>query len=343
VPRNAPSTTVIVVNFNGRDLIGPCLDSLLAQTWLPTEIIVVDNCSSDETVGFLRREYPSVRIVELASNRGFAGGANAGIRESNGELIAFLNSDAIADQLWLAELVRLAQSGPDVGMVASQMLFLADPSTINSAGISLDRAGVAWDRGGGTSASIAQPLSEAFGACAGAALYRHDLFADIGTFDEDFFMYLEDVDLAWRARLAGWRCAYAPRARVLHHHSATAVEHSPFKRYHLSRNKVWLIAKNYPSPDLFLYLPFIVLFEVGALLKNLFGRQPGLSWAARRATIRGRFDGLAGLATALRKRADVQSRRRVPRWRLRSIQEPLSWPWQYTRRFSYLFVSPKAS
>src|SRR5258708_3847862 len=186
--RNAPSTSIIVVTFNGRDLIGPCLDSILAQTWPPTEIIVVDNGSSDETVGYLRREYPSVRIVELPSNRGFAGGANAGIREASGDLIAFLNSDALADQLWLAELVRLAQSGPDVGMVASKMLFLADPSTINSAGISLDRAVVARYRWRGTPASIAQPASETFGACAGAALYRPELFADIGTFAQDFFM-----------------------------------------------------------------------------------------------------------------------------------------------------------
>jgi GT2 family glycosyltransferase len=332
------TVSVVVVSFNGRDLIAPCLDSLLAQTYPIAEILVVDNASSDGTVAFLRQAFPTVRIVELADNRGFAGGANVGIRQSTGEFIAFLNADAVADPRWLEDMVRCVESRPDVGMVASQLRFLADPMMVNSAGICLDRAGVAWDRGGGMPAGAVELSIEAFGASAGAALYRRALFDDVGLFDQDFFMYLEDVDLAWRARLAGWRCVYAPGARVLHHHSATAVEHSPFKRYHLARNRVWLIAKNYSSPDVFAYLPGILLLELGGLAMNLLGRPPGVSWPASLATMRGRIDGLAMLGVALAKRGEIQRRRRVPRWRLRSLQEPLSWPWAYSRRFAHLFT-----
>jgi GT2 family glycosyltransferase len=329
--------SVVVVSYNGRDLIGACLDSLLAQIYPIAELILVDNGSSDGTVRFVRQTYPVVRVVELANNRGFAGGANVGIRSSTGELVAFLNSDATADPGWLTALVRVAQSRPDVGMVASQMRFMAEPNTINSAGICLDRAGVAWDRGGGAPAGTVELSEETFGACGGAALYRRALFDDVGVYDDEFFMYLEDVDLAWRAQLAGWRCAYASDARVLHRHSASAVEHSPFKRYLLARNKVWLIAKNYPTPDLFVYLPVIVGLELGALAVNLFGRTPGVSRAARLATIRGRFAGLATIGVALRKRGGVQRRRRVPLRHLRATLEPVAWPWVYTRRFSHLY------
>jgi GT2 family glycosyltransferase len=334
---NRLSVSVVVVAYNGRDLIGACLDSLLGQTYPATELVVVDNGSSDGTASLVRQDYPSARVVELAKNRGFAGGANVGIACSTGELVAFLNTDATADPGWLAALVGSLVGRPDVGMVASQMRFLADPSTINSAGICLDRAGVAWDRGGGAPAGTIERADEAFGPCGGAALYRRALFHDVGAFDEDFFMYLEDVDLAWRARLAGWRCLYAPEARVLHRHSATAVEHSPFKRYLLARNKVWLIAKNYPAPDLFAYLPAIVALELGALAMNLVGRAPGVSLAARYATIRGRFVGLARIGSVLRKRGGIQQRRRIPLRYHRALLAPISTPWEYTRRFRHLY------
>jgi GT2 family glycosyltransferase len=219
------------------------------------------------------------------------------------------------------------------------MVSISEPSVIDSDGIRLDRAGVAWDGNGGVSVELAEALFEPFGACAGAAMYRRELFHDVGLFDEDFFMYLEDVDLAWRARLAGWRCVFAQDARVLHHHSATAGEHSPFKLYHLGRNKIWLIAKNYPAFDLFAYLPLILAVESGATLVNLIGRRSGLSWRARAAAMRGRLDAIAGLPSALSKRQDVQRRRRVPRWRVASLQGSVSWPWQYLARYAYL--SPK--
>ena len=134
-------------------------------------------------------------------------------------------------------------------MVASKMLFAHRPEIINSAGIAMDWAGIAWDwRGGEIDTPAEEHDSEVFGPCGGAALYSRRMLDEIGLFDEDFFMYLEDVDLACRARLAGWHCLLPPQARVLHAHSATAGEGSPFKSYQLGRNKIWTLVKNFPQP-----------------------------------------------------------------------------------------------
>jgi GT2 family glycosyltransferase len=239
--------------------------------------VLVDNNSRDESVDRVREDYPDVRILTLSANVGFAGGCNAGIAVARGEFVATLNNDAVADPHWLAELMNATADRPDVGMVASKMLFADDRGTINSIGIALDRAGIAWDRGGGRLDGITLEKVEVFGPCAGAALYRRSMFDDIGGFDEDFFMYLEDVDLAWRAQLAGWRGILAPEARVFHEHSASAGPTSSFKRYHLARNKVWLITKNYPSPEIWLYLPVILLYDVAAVSFSIVTQDSGAS------------------------------------------------------------------
>ncbi|HEX5415255.1 MAG TPA: glycosyltransferase family 2 protein, partial [Chloroflexota bacterium] len=316
--------SVVVVNFNGRELTAACLDSLVRQTYEPTEIIVVDNGSGDGSVEFLASRYPSVRLVCLERNLGFAGGCNSGIVAAQGEYIATLNNDARAEPAWIAELVGAIRIDPRIGSVASKLLFAHAPDRINSAGICLDRLGIAWDRSGGAPETAEADVHEVFGASAGAALYRRALFDDIGCFDDDFFMYLEDVDLAWRARLADWRSVLAPRARVYHAHSATAGDLSPFKRYHLGRNKVWLIAKNYPSPYLWLYLPLIVSYDLAAILSAIFlSRGPRLSPAAELARLRGRLDGLLGLGSAFRKRRAIQARRRIPSAKAIAALEPI--------------------
>jgi GT2 family glycosyltransferase len=213
------------------------------------------------------------------------------------------------------------------------MIFADRPNVINSTGINLDAVGFAWDRRGGEldDRLETEPV-EVFGPCAGAALYRRAMLDEIGLFDEDFFAYLEDVDLAWRARLAGWRCLYVPAARVYHIHSATAVEGSPFKNRLLGRNKVWLIAKNYPMPQLVFYLPLILLYDLAAVLFTLIVRRDVSSWE-------GRLDGLRGLRRIGGKRQAVQALRQaaLDQGRLwRRHLSPLSWPWQVSLRYRHL-------
>ena len=195
-------------------------------------------------------------------NLGFAAAINKGIHASSSRYVVSLNNDTEPDPGWLAALVSAAERDPTVGMCASKMLFADRPGMINSTGICVDRAGIAWDRRGGEAddGREIEPV-EVFGPCGGAALYRRAMLEEIGMFDERFFAYLEDVDIAWRGRQAGWRCLCVPAARVLHRHSATGKEGSPFKSFHLGRNKVWLLLKNYPVQRLWRYVPAVLLYD----------------------------------------------------------------------------------
>lgn len=322
-----PLVSVVVVNLNGGEMLRECLGCLSRQSYLNREIIVVDNGSSDGSIALARRECPEARIVALERNRGFAGGCNAGIRAATGDFVATINNDASAEATWLEEMVRAVHADPSIGMVASKLLLAHAPATVDSAGISVDRAGIAWDRHAGSTDDPSELNREIFGPCAAGALYSRRLFDDIGAFDEDFFCYLEDVDLAWRAQLAGWRCVYAPRARALHRHSATAGRSSRFKRHQLGRNKVWTIAKNYPSPAIWFYLPIIVLYDLAGLLVILMRLENERSLADRLAGVAGRIDGLVGLPAALAKRREAASRRRITGWQAFLRMDGARWPW----------------
>lgn len=325
----SPLVSVIVVNWNGLAYLERCLDALMRQTLEGFEVVLVDNGSSDGSVEMVRRKHPRVRVIPLPHNVGFAAGNNVGIRSCDSPFVATLNNDTEPRPDWLERLVQPALEDGSVGMVASKMLFAGRPGVINSAGIALDPAGIAWDRMGGQADGEGGGVEEVFGPCAGAALYRRAMLDEVGLFDEDFFAYLEDLDLAWRGRLAGWRAVYAPQAVVYHVHSATGVEGSQFKSYHLGRNKIWTIAKNYPAPQLFLALPLILAYDIAATTYGL---------ATRRdlASLSGRVAGLLGLPRQWRKRGEVQRMRRVPFSALARQMSPLATPLGVLARYRHL-------
>jgi hypothetical protein len=321
---------VIILNWNGRRFLETCLSSVSAQTYRDVEVVLVDNGSSDGSVSFVRERFPHVRLIANEGNRGFAAANNQAMRATDSEFVVTLNNDTEVSPDWLDELVRAADTGPRVGACASRMLFAHRPTMINSAGIALDRAGIAWDwRGGELDDPQEREPVEVFGACAGAALYRRSMLDEIGLFDEDFFAYLEDVDLAWRAQWAGWRALSVPTARVLHYHSGTSVEGSPFKNRLLGRNKVWLIAKNYPWPHVLWHLPLILLYDVGSLPYTLIVRG---DWGP----IRGRLEGLTALRHALRKRRAMADLRQVPGRRVLSRMASPPSPWALWGRYAHL-------
>ena len=303
--------SIIVVNWNGKRYLEECLAALLAQTYSPCEIILVDNGSSDGSVEFVAERFPQVRIIENGENLGFAAGNNVAIRAARGDYIVTLNNDTRAEPDWLEELVKVVETDPRIGMCASKMLFYHHPGVLNSTGISLNIAGIAWDRRGGEpddgpSTSSGHRLErepvEIFGPCAGAALYRREMLDEVGLFDEDFFAYHEDVDFAWRARSRGWRCMYSPLAVVYHVHSATGMEGSAFKNRLLGRNKIWTMVKNYPSPQIFLFLPLIAFYDWAATFYSLFKRRDA-------NPLRGRLASLGLLRQTLRKRREIQRKR----------------------------------
>jgi GT2 family glycosyltransferase len=215
-----------------------------------------------------------------------------------------LNNDTEPAREWLAELVMAVESDATVGMVASQVLLAHAPDVIDSAGIEVDWTGTAWQRRRGEAADKDGALEEVFGPCAGAALYRRAMLDEIGLFDKDFFAYYEDVDLAWRARNAGWRCLYAPTARVRHVHSATLGAGSRRKTYLIARNRWWTIVKSYPGPSVWLAMPLIMGWDLLS-----FG------WAVLRgngqSALRGRWDALREIRAMMRERAKVQRKRRA--------------------------------
>lgn len=276
--------------------------------------MVVDNGSVDGSSAFVQKDFPEVRLLALPSNHGFAGGCNAGIRATQSEFVATLNNDAVADPDWLGELVKAMDEHTAPGSCASKMLLMGHPKIIDFAGITLDRAGMALDRLGGESDLDRHEPCDVFGACAGAALYRRSMLEDVGLFDEDFESYWEDVDLSWRAQLRGWRCRYVPTARVLHHHSATLRRlNSPphlgqggrdLKAHLLARNKAITLLKNYPSPDIFRYLPLVLFYDLSAVAFQLLRRNP--------APLLGRLSCLRTLRQTLRKRSIIQSNRTRP-------------------------------
>jgi len=322
----ALKASVIVLNWNGRHYLERCLSALSAQTYPGFEIILVDNGSSDGSVAYVQQHFPHVRTVQNGSNIGFAAGNNAGIRASEGEYVVTLNNDTQVDPRWLEELVHAVESDPSVGLCASKMLRWTQPGMIDSAGVQVDALGFAWDRRGGQQddSSETEPF-EVFGVCAGAALYRRAMLDQIGLFDPDFFIYLGDVDLAWRAQWSGWKCLYVPTALVYHGHAGTIGEETPFRLRLLGRNKVWLLCKNYPFPPILWYAPLILAVDLMAVAYSLISGR-GLS------VLQGRLEALGKVPRMLAKRRQIA---RTISWRaMMGRLQPVKSPWALKRRYA---------
>lgn len=329
---------VILVNWNGLHHLRTCLPALAAQRHADREIVVVDNGSTDGSVEWILRKWPRVRLIQSGANVGFAAANNAAIRSSDADWVALINNDAVPDPDWLSALAEIALSDERLGSVASLMLFEDDPATINSAGIALDTAGIAWDRLGGAPVSEGGDEAEVFGASAGAALYRRSALVDVAEigsagrpeyFDERFFMYFEDVDLAWRLRLRGWKSRYAPGARALHRGSASAGEGTPFKNRLLARNKVWTVLKDYPGWPLVRHSPLVLAYDLASAPYRLL-------FQGQTAALRGRLDALSGIRETMRRRRRVQARRTADWFELVSTMTPLESPLAVLRRYRHL-------
>jgi GT2 family glycosyltransferase len=253
-----PTVSAIVVNWNGADCLEACLASLLAQTWLALEVIVVDNGSTDGSRELLRSRYRSrITLIESPVNLGFAGGNNLGIRAARGAYVALLNNDAVAHPGWIAALVRAAEADPRVGMCASKVLVLGADGLIDSAGLLMSADGIGRGRGRLERDGEAYARAEEALIPSGcAALYRRTMLDEIGLFDEDFFAYCEDSDLGLRGRLAGWTCRYVPEAVVHHAYSRSTAPYSTFKAFHVERNRCWVVLKCFPAGAIVTSVPY---------------------------------------------------------------------------------------
>ena len=262
-----PAVTVVIPNWNGRRWLPGCLESLAGQDLPAREVIVVDNGSTDGSPDYLRAEHPEVRLLDLRSNTGFAHAANRGLAIADTELVALINTDVMLAADWLQRLSGALLADPQAAAVACKMLSLDDPRRVYDAGDILRRDGACEQRGRFMRDDGRWDTpGEVFGACAGAALYRRSAVLAVGGFDDRYFAYLEDVDLALQLRLAGWRCRYEP-AVALHAGEGSSRELSGGHAFFVTRNTVILVAKHFPVR----WLPFVAY------------RQLGWAWHALRA------------------------------------------------------------
>jgi GT2 family glycosyltransferase len=305
---------LVIVNYNGGSYLPQALAAVARQTVSPARVIVVDNASTDGSANDIELHYPGVAVIRLTENVGFAAANNVGVRAvADCDWVALLNPDAFPEPEWLERLLDAASREPGYSFFASRLLLADDPGKIDGSGDVYHVSGLAFRRDHGRRAAKAtRPQEEIFAPCAAAALYRRDAFLEVGGFDERFFAYLEDVDLAFRLRLAGHRCLYVPDSTVLHHGSAIAGRTSDFTIYHSHRNLVWTYAKNMPSSLLWLYLPLHLLVNVTAVIAySLLGQG--------RAIVRAKRDALRGLPDVLAERRRVQRDRKIPSRELRGL------------------------
>ncbi|GAC1331543.1 MAG: glycosyltransferase family 2 protein [Candidatus Dormibacteria bacterium] len=321
---SAPLASVVILNYNGIAVLPACLEAVRRQQLDGEfEVIVVDNASADGSAARVREAYPWVRLEEAGGNLGFAGGNNLGISRANGEFVVLLNNDTAVRPGWLAALLAAARADPRAGAVTSKLVFMHRPGVIQNAGCLLLSDGSGGDRGS------QQPDTgqfdrgeEVFAFCGAAVLLRREALEDVGAFDDDFFMYYEDLDLSWRMRLRGWKVLYAPGAVVDHAHAGTSVEGSPFFIFHADRNRLFMVLKN--APPAFVLRSFAGFY--GRALGNLLGRrrgghanpagdvapplQPGSSRARIHFRVAASF--LRLLPAMLRRRAEIRRRRTAP-------------------------------
>lgn len=315
-----PAVSVLIVAYNSKPLIDRTLAALAVQTMGDFEAIVLDNASPDGPP--VLPADPRFRLIASPSNLGFAGGNNRAAAEARAPWLALLNPDAFPEPDWLEKLLAAAAAHEGAGTVGSLQKSADEPGLLDGTGDCYHFAGVAWRGLYGRPEAEAPPTGEVFGPCAAAALYRRDVFQALGGFDEDFFCYHEDVDLAFRFRLAGWRCVQSAEAKVAHVGSASTGRHSEFAVFHGVRNRVWTFFKDMPLPLLLMLTPFFVAGQIFLLTRVGEETKP--------ATIRGLKAGFAGLPKIWAKRRAVQKTRRAP---LAAIAQSFTWdPYKVFRR-----------
>jgi GT2 family glycosyltransferase len=303
-----PSVTTIVLNYNAPlETMLKCLDSLARQTWENHRVLLVDNASTIDIFSEVEKKHPQVEIMRLEANLGFSGGINRGVEHASTDYVCLLNFDTMVDPAFVAEMVAVAETDPEIAAVAPKMLFADDPHIFDSMGTAMAENAGAFNQAIGQPDIGQYDMSErVFGACFGAALVRKEEFAPdrVGALDESYFMYFEDVDWCMRANLLGRKFCTAPAAVVFHEHSASVKDRGYDYKYKLIElNLLRTVVKNYQRRQ----AVKIPLRRLKNHLRNATSRRSGraaVSWAIILAF-------LADLPRLLPKRWEIQRRRRV--------------------------------
>ena len=265
--------SVIMLNWNGQEYLEECLKSLVKQSYRNYEAIAVDNDSKDNSIKIIKK-FKKVRLIQNKENFGFAKGNNIGIEKAKGDYIIVLNNDTKVDKDFIKELVKVAETDENIGMLSCKMLFYDNPKIINSTGLVVYKDGRVIDKNINKENKNLNKIEVVFGPCGGAAFYRKDVLERVKTgedyFDSDFKFYYEDADLAFRIRHSGYKCLFVPKAVVYHKVNASAKKVSNLGIYYGIRNKVFFIMKNFPSRILIRNLPKILIMQIISFFYYLF-------------------------------------------------------------------------
>ena len=259
--------TVIIPNYNGINFLDEFLKSLKKQDSY-FNVIIIDNGSDDGSLEFIKDNYPEFTLIENKDNLGFSAAVNQGIKAATTDYILLLNNDVVLELDCISQLLNCIETNPTIFAVASKMIQYGDRSKLDDVGDEYSLLGWTKKVGDGKSSKLYMSKREIFSACAGAAVYRRNVFDSIGFFDENFFAYMEDVDIGYRARIHGYKCVYCPDAVVYHHGSGSSgSRYNEFKIRLAARNNVYVPYKNMPWPQ---YLVNIIFLFLGYFVKYLF-------------------------------------------------------------------------
>jgi len=320
---------VVIANWNGKALLEDCLNSLKQQTYKKFEIIIIDNGSTDGSVDYLVRNWPKIKLIVLEKNTGFAYANNLGIQEAfknpNIKYVITLNNDTKADSFYIEKMVEFADNYPEAGSIQPKVINFFEKDKIDSTGILIYFDCSAINRGQKSIDVASNKTEEIFGASASAALYNRKALEETKLsegefFDNDYFAYYEDVDLAWRLRLAGFKSFFIPEAKVFHVHSATGKMYSPFKAFHIHRNQYFNIIKNLPFGMMWKALFFMPIRYLLLLSSVLMKKGPS---SKLNENTKGKGDGIflivlkswkevaVNLPKMIKKRRQIQKTREV--------------------------------
>ena len=298
--------SIIIPHWNGKVHLEDCLGSLRVQSYQDFVVILVDNGSTDGSQAYVKAYFPEVVLLELGENKGFTGACNAGIKSTNTPYVVLLNNDTEVDKNWAAEVMGGFERHENAGILASKMLLFNQRDTFHNAGDLTYLDGTPNNRGVWQKDIGQFDHEEAvFSACGGSSAFRRTMLDQIGLLDDDFFFSCEDVDLAWRAQLAGWDVIYIPTAIVYHKLKATGGNVTG--SYYDGRNFLYLLWKNYPTSLLKKHWRLVLKKQL-TITKEALKHWRG---EAARARLRGQIAGIFGLPKMLRKRRAIQTHRRL--------------------------------
>ncbi|MDC7677042.1 glycosyltransferase family 2 protein [Asticcacaulis machinosus] len=317
--------SILVVSYNSAKYLPRCLDALQTQA-LPREtyeVIVVDNASADFELDAWRARYPAIRFEQFDDNLGFAVANNRAAKMAHAPWLVLINPDAFAHDDMLQALQGAISDHPDVSLFSALQLSANHAGKLDGAGDGMIGFGFNYRMGYGHDIPESLPVGEVFSACGAAMMMRRDLFERLGGFDEDFYIYCEDADLGYRARLLNERCLLIPQARVDHIGSATLGARSDFALRYGYRNRLWMYLKNTPLPVMALTLIPHVLMTIAVMIKDALSGKGMIAGAAV-------WEALTNLDQVWRKRRDIQRSRRLSSLRLLKL---LTWnPCKIARR-----------